>query len=267
MNRGTGEGIMVKRAVYFIFLTVVMFLVGCTTNAYKTYYTDFSFKYGNLESDTYRLLQSGQKPKIMAGTNVDADSFSMQVSGYIPIGFASFRGKLENIEKAIRQAKRVRATHVLLYTQKLQTQKASVPIPTYQPVTVETSNQGSDASLSKSGRQGNNNNARRRDAQTASYWVKRVQSNLGAYVEEIPVRIQQQAGLIKGCSLVIVVEGTDASRAGLLSGDIVVKFAGTAIDDPQAFAVAIEDYTDRTASLLIYRDGEYLDKTVTFSFK
>lgn len=248
---------MQKAILSSLILLALVFSSGCAQNGYSKFYTDFNHKYSRLDTITFQRLQADHQPQLLLGSNLQQDSFSMQVNGYVPIGYSSFQGRLETVDKALAQAQKVGATHVLIYSYAVKPEE----IASYRPVEVRVANQSADNAEKPLVETAGFSRARGY-IQAASYWVEREQWEFGAYVEELPLQLKQQTGLVKGCSLAIVVAGSSADRAGLVSGDVVVQLSGSEIAGPQDFRTVLEENHADRIPLLIYRDGEYLQKVV-----
>jgi membrane-associated protease RseP (regulator of RpoE activity) len=236
-------------------LLVLLVLSGCGQSGYSKFYSDFSHKYGQL-TETFDYLPTGQQPEVLVGSNLAQDSFSMQASGFVPIGYSSFQGRLENVDKALAQAKRIGATHLLLYSAANNVATLQIYKPT--PVVLSNRPQPTADSISATAKHLGHGKGY---LQAASYWVRRVQWAFGAYLEELPSALQQ-AGLATGCQLAIVVDGTPAAEAGLYSGDIVVRFNDKEIFDAEGFKTALNANQQAKILLSVYRDGSYLEKVV-----
>jgi len=239
-------------------LLVLLASAGCAQNGFSKFYTDFSHKYSNLDPATFQPLAADQQPQLMLGTNLQQDSFSMQVNGFVPVGYSSFQGRLETVDKVLVQANTVGATHVLLYSSGV----SPAVVSPYQPSAISVSNRLGEWPA-------NEQTARfsrgRGYLQAALYWVARSRWELGAYVEELAPEMKQAIALEEGCRLAIVVAGTAADRAGLLSGDIVLQFAGNKVTGAEDFRAALKENMDDRVSLLVYRDGDYLETEVTLA--
>ena len=240
---------------YPLVLLVLLASTGCAQNGFSKFYTDFSQKYSNLDPATFQPLAADQQPQLMLGTNLQQDSFSMQVNGYVPVGYSSFQGRLESVGNVLSQANKVGATHVLLYSSGVN----SAAVSTYQMSDISVSNRFGERPASE---QTARFSRGRGYLQAASYWVERSRWEFGAYVEELSPDAKRAIGLEGGCQLAIVVAGTAADRAGLISGDIVLQFAGNKVAGSQGFREALKNNAADTVSLLVYRDGDFLEKAV-----
>lgn len=87
-------------------------------------------------------------------------------------------------------------------------------------------------------------------------------------ISSAPVRLpegqrgggQQAEGLLVSA----VADGSPAAHAGLLVGDVILGFEGTAVDDPEALLMLLRgDRVGRPANLTVLRGGQLRDISVT----
>jgi serine protease Do len=76
---------------------------------------------------------------------------------------------------------------------------------------------------------------------------------------------QQTGSTVSGAEIRAVDENSCAAKAGLQVGDIITKLGDEEIRNQSDLIIAKAAYhAGDTATLTIYRDGEYLEKTIVF---
>jgi hypothetical protein len=101
--------------VILLFLSAFL-LFGCE-NGYQKFYTPL-----NVSNYSRSVLPSTGDPVLRASSgDRDKDIDALFFDGYVPIGYSSFSGPLESVDKAIEQAKKVGAKYVVVNSQYLST--------------------------------------------------------------------------------------------------------------------------------------------------
>jgi serine protease Do len=80
----------------------------------------------------------------------------------------------------------------------------------------------------------------------------------GIQIQPLTTRLAQQLGAsdTRGALVYSVDQRSDAYRAGLVPGDIIVSFDGTTIDDPSQFVRLLSDAKiGSTVTLVVLREG------------
>lgn len=85
----------------------------------------------------------------------------------------------------------------------------------------------------------------------------------GAEMAQLPVEMREQVGASGGLLVLRVGQGTPASRAGLRSGDVLVKVNGKAIGSSRDLRAAFES-SDRTLALDLVRKRETMSVRMTW---
>ncbi len=265
-----------------------MFLSGCTTGSYSKFYVDKTNGHP-LDPTIFRILQENEKPRMFTSANPSQDALSMLTDGYIMLGYSSFNGKYERTNRALQQAKKLKATHVLLHSEYTNTEIGSMPVFTYTPGKVVTSNNYGNFSANTYGSGGLTNTygnysgtsstyipgsssvnyvpkSVRRYDQSASYWVHKERWGVGIHPEVPSDSIRKQIGSNKGVVLAVVVKNTPAYYADLITGDVVLKFNGEDVYGVESFSRMLDEDSDKSAVLTIYRDGELLEKNIKYNY-
>lgn len=88
---------------------------------------------------------------------------------------------------------------------------------------------------------------------------------LGVSVQTISAQAAQYYNLVQGAGVGSVTPGSCAEKAGLLKGDIITKLGDTDIRSTADLLAARKDYrAGDTASITIYRNGDYKTMSITF---
>jgi len=91
---------------------------------------------------------------------------------------------------------------------------------------------------------------------------------LGVYARTVGSTIAQYYNLPAGAYIEVVMEGYAAEEAGLQLGDIVTKVDDTVVDSKEALTSSLRSYSaGDSAKLTVYRNGQYLEFTVSFDEK
>ncbi len=102
-----------------------MFFAGCA-NPYSKFYNDYSGGI-NVAENPDVIIPVG-KPKLIQGSNVEADSLRMLENGYLLLGASNFNAGAINQNTAIDHARKVYADTVVVYSQYTNTASGSVPL-------------------------------------------------------------------------------------------------------------------------------------------
>ena len=88
---------------------------------------------------------------------------------------------------------------------------------------------------------------------------------MGIQVTDISETMIQQYNMVAGAYVSVIDEGSCAQKAGLKIGDIIVELGDTKVDSVNALLIAKREYkAGDSASIKVYRSGEYVDLTITF---
>lgn len=82
---------------------------------------------------------------------------------------------------------------------------------------------------------------------------------LGVAIQPVSYELSEQFGVAprSGVAVTSVMPKTPAAKSGLESGDVIVKFGGTAVSTPQQLQIAVErSPMGQTLTIAIVRDGE-----------
>jgi serine protease Do len=91
---------------------------------------------------------------------------------------------------------------------------------------------------------------------------------IGVTVSTVDESIAEQLGVPVGALVESVVKDKPAAKAGVLAGDIIVEANGTAITTHQQLVnIVLSCMIGDELKISVYRDGEYLDLTITIGNK
>lgn len=258
----------------WIMLTLVA-LSGCS-NAFSKFY------YAQTEGiDVARLSVAGaggKDPTLFRGTDEETDHLRMLEDGFWMIGYSSFNAGAQSDKGAIRQARKVHASVVLLYVSYTNTVSGVTPLmlPNNQSSTTSLYGNayGAGGSTTFSGTAYTTTQGSQiaympyivnRYDYMATYWVKMKPPIFGVFVDDLSAEIRQKIGSNKGQCVMAVVKNSPAFRADILRGDILRKIGDAEVSDRESFFGAADRYAGQTVRVLIYRDGKEIEKDVTLN--
>ncbi len=263
---------MIKKLIAAL-LSVVL-LQGCiSTNPFAKFYYDQT---GGADlSISPHVVSSSGKPQIYRGSDQEQDSLKMCENGYLLIGYSSFNAGNVKEKGAIKQAKKIHAAVVILYSTHTGTISGSMPLTLPNTQMSSTSLQGniygSGGSTSYSGNAYTTTYGTtttyvpytvHRYEYFATYWIKGKPAVFGAYFKDLTPEIRRQIGSNKGALVTAVVKGSPAFEADIFKGDVLKKVGNIAIFDKDSLRNACDKYAGKETDILIIREGKELHKTV-----
>ena len=117
----------IERWIHMRLITIIfvsIFLSACQ-NGFEQFYKPIADA-GSMPD--VQLLNEEDKPVIFSSNDLNRDVLIARSKGYVPIGDASFNGKLGTEQDVINQAKRVRAVLVLVTSQFAETRAITTPL-------------------------------------------------------------------------------------------------------------------------------------------
>jgi len=112
-------------------LIVCCVLSGCAGNGYKKFYTarvDLATEVGKHKNVRIEVLQLNQEPQIIETNDLDREYQNYAAKHYTIVGYSSFNGEYEDKQNAIKQAKRIGATLVLVKSEYTNTQTSTTAL-------------------------------------------------------------------------------------------------------------------------------------------
>lgn len=246
---------------------------GCASNPYRKFYND---KTGGKDlSQSPNVEISAEGPKILNGTNPDEDRQRMLENSYFPIGYSSFTSGSVDQDDAIKQAKAVHASIVMVYSNYLRSESGVVPMSLPHTQTSQTSLYGSSygsggynnfsgtATTTTSGRQTTYvPYSISKYSYYASFWMKSKSHVLGALFKDLSDEDRQLASSNKGAEVFVVVKKSPAFEADILKGDIIKKIEDHEIIDARDAFDTVKQLKGQEVNIQILRDGKVLKKHV-----
>jgi hypothetical protein len=206
-------------------------------------------------------------------STINALACGAQEEGYEYLGISSFYGHAESLsrEKIIKQAQRVGASMVLVQTNYKDTITGLVPN------TDPGDNSGGigSAAYSKysttstqSGKMTNNvpYSVTGYDI-VATFWVHRDMNQvyLGVVAESLPEDVRARHQRNTGVIAVVVMRGTPAFNAKMLTNDVILKIGGEAVIDPHGFDEQLIKFEGQTVDIELLRGDTHKTVTVTLN--
>lgn len=257
-----------------IFISV--FLIGCVSG-YKEFYQPVQgLDYERIAKR--RVLPAPITPLVERSQPADGDTIlkSYIKRGYFMIGQSSFNsGRSESEDAAIKQAKDVNADLVLIINPKYTGSISSV-VPITRPKTTTSYSSGSATAYGSNGSvTAYGNSVTTTNSQTtdyvpitvhrsdyaALYFVKQ-KISLGLYFRELSDDERQSLQSNKGAVVEVVVDGSPAYEADVLTGDIITKVDGINLINPEYLSEYIKTRPGKNISLTIIRHGQTLQKSI-----
>lgn len=263
---------MKKRLLTLIIFIVVFIIQGCS-NPYSKFYTDYIDGINVLEDD--RFIISTDEPKLIAGSDIEEDIYSMLENGYYLLGISSFNSADTNHNQAIQHAKKVHADIVIVY--KEYTNTVSKSLPMISPDTQTTYQSGSiyNPNIGLTSFSGSSTSYRTKTTYVphninmynyyAYFWLKGKPPRLGILPTNLTPELRQVFGSNKGAYVMAVIKNSPAFIADILPHDIIRKINDTEVIDAVHFANLMDEYNEPNVKLEIFREGEIINKEITLA--
>jgi hypothetical protein len=269
---GDGSGRRTMPVKHFAFV-VTLLLAGCT-NGYEKFYQP------NPAPGIGVVALSGD-PQLVAGSqDAQGTVFQMYQNGYGLVGAADFSGPAQDRAGAIKQAKKVGAS-IIVVSQKYQnTVSGSVPLtrPTsttsFSSGTANISGTGGDASGTYSGTTTTYGTETTyipysidRYEQAALFFAPLPRKGLGVLFGPLTNAQRQQIATNQAVQVVAVRNGSPAFLADVLPGDYLLSIDGQAVYDNASMAAAQQvniplRAAGHPAQLVLLRNGQKISKAV-----
>jgi len=203
----------------------------------------------------------------------------MLEDGHGLVGISSFNGTDNvNVNTALKQATRVHASVVLVYSKYTNTVSGTMPwtAPDTQRSTTTLSGNviGPGGMATYSGNASSTTHGTRttyipysdnRYDYFASYWIKLKPPVLGVHVRELTAELKQKIGSNKGVVVIAVMKRSPAFSADILRGDVLRKIGDTEILDQKTFGEATKQYAGKKVAVRFIRDGKEFTKEILFN--
>lgn len=217
------------RCYFILFLLVI--LTGCANgNGYSKFYYPIEGPWqsqGDLE-----MLSEGDDPQIFGSDDIKRDAATLRAKNYVPIGYSSFNGGLEDTKNAVKQAKKVGALIVLVNSKYTNTQTNSSVLflpdnkTTYHSGSVSGNTGGtySGTSTTYGTKAVPYTSQQRRFDQNALYFVKDTKKyKFGVGLENLTPQDRKRLERNIGVLITVVIESTPAFYANILTDDVLIE--------------------------------------------
>jgi hypothetical protein len=258
------------------FATLFALLCGCSSPFSQFYYD----RTGGIDiSKSPNIILTKEDPKLNRGGNPELDTQRMLEDGFGLIGFSHFNAGNVNEHEAIWQAKKVKASVILIYSNYTTTVSGTLPLTLPDTRTTTTSSYGnvygSGGYANYSGTSYSTTYGTRttympysvnRYDYLATYWVKLKDPVFGAHVTDIGDEARKKFGSNKGVMVQAVVKHSPAYMADILKGDIIRAIGEVDMYGQSTFQEAIEKYRGKEVNIIILRDEQELSKSVKMKY-
>jgi len=247
-------------------------LQGCATPFAQFYYDQTGG--ADLSKLPSVVLPTGE-PQVYRGSDQEQDALIMLEDNYNLVGYSSFNAGNVDEDGAIKQAKKVNASVVILYSKYAGTVSGSVPLTLPDTRTSSTSlygnAYGSGGYASYSGTAHTTTYGTKtmyipytvvRSDYLSTYWIKMKPPIFGTYIRDLTPEIKQQIGSNKGVLIYAVIKGSPAFEADILNSAVLRKIGDVAVFDMDSFQKALADYEGRETDVVIVRGDKELHKSV-----
>ncbi|HEY0267635.1 MAG TPA: PDZ domain-containing protein [Methyloradius sp.] len=220
------------------------------------------------ERPTVALRPDPDGPKIYAGESQDDDYQRMLERGFDMIGYSSFDGIDVSPDALKEHAKNIKADAVLVYTQRADPKQ----------LTVNMQQIRDKIAAKKAKEAATNPDSKASDADKApvqaetkpepkpqytyfaSYWVRLQPPLIGVHVNG-PTKDAD----VQGLTIVAVVDGSPAFKAGLQADDVLTQIGDIVLDKPAALTRSAHLYAGQTANVNYVRNGKPAKTTITLN--
>lgn len=270
-----------KKFLILLPLTLSFILSGCT-NPYKEYYNStFESSYFTPEErEDIIFLKDGEEPILIKTPDMDEAVYDALAKGYIILGFSSFTGPLNDISLLVRQAKDVKATHVLYDFTFSETRSGttSIALPDYQT----TNSQGSI--ISPYGGYANYYGTSTtvgtkyipmtyhvdRYNQVAAFFVQnKKRYRFGIRTDDLTQEQRSYIGQNTGAVITLVMYDSPAFNANIMRNDILIKIDNTKIINSKQAAETMSSVPFGTKKVIftVFRNNQKINIPVMLDDK
>ncbi|NCA70503.1 MAG: PDZ domain-containing protein [Sphingobacteriia bacterium] len=254
---------------FIILLVASTWLQGCAT-PFSEFYYDFT-EGVDLTKDPRVVLPTGD-PQLYRGTDPEQDAVRMFQDGYILIGYSQFNAGRVDEDDAVRHAKSLHASVVILYSKYTGSVSGVVPLTlpdtstTTSQVsgivhgkpysgTVETTTYGSTTTYMPY--------TVHRSDYLATYWMKLSKTPaFGVVIIDLTPENKQHIGSNQGMLIYAVIKGSPAFQADLLEGDILRAIGDSPVFDQDTFNRAVDRYQGTETDVTLFRGTREIHRSV-----
>jgi len=265
-----GAGIF--RLVILCAVLAIMF-AACATDPFSKYYTDRTGGF-NLTTSA-RVILPTSDPKIFQGSNPDSDLVRLMEDGYSLVGYSSWNGGTIGNGGAIKRAKEIHASVIVIYSKYRGTLEGSIPLVLPNTQTSTTSMNGTvfgsggnssffgTATTTTSGSSTINiPYSQQRFDYFVSYWIKLKSPILGTILRPLSPELRAKIQSNKGALVIGVVKGSPAFEADIVPGDILKSIGDVDIIEVADYRRALGKYAGQIAVITVFRGGGDVTKNI-----
>jgi len=211
---------------------------------------------GNLKSQ-----EANPDTKMYASSHKDEDNISMLEAGYDMIGSSGFDGAVVPAEQALAHAKSIKADTVLVYSKYASTKTSSSKL---QLVKEAAKNGGEIAAEALQ-------EAPMQYHYYASYWAKLPMPLLGVNVIKLKLKTNAEGEELKnvkeeaGLKIIAVIKASPAAKAGVVTGDVLLKIGDVELVKPDDLYAAVQRYAGQTVTVVLERASSPLKVSVALN--
>ncbi|HSH97967.1 MAG: PDZ domain-containing protein [Methylophilaceae bacterium] len=206
---------------------------------------------------TVALKPDPDGPKIYAGESKDDDYQRMLERGFDMIGYSSFDGIEVSPDALKEHAKNIKADAVLVYTERADPKQLTVNMQQIRDkIAAKKAAEGKPVDSDKAASQPAPE-VKPQYTYFASYWVRLQPPMIGVHVTG-PTKDAD----VKGLTIVAVVAGSPAFKAGLKADDILTQIGDVVLDKPEALTKSAHLYAGQTANVNYVRNGTPAKTTI-----
>ncbi len=185
--------------------------------------------------------------EIVTSKDIEADALRMMENGYLLLGRSKFRGKEVDPASARDVAKELGASIVFVKAEYATTVREAIPMERWTPAgrdRVAMERPTGSRAVGGAAMQGEYKVTYQRRAvdyydTATTFWAKSKPPIFGVIVEKFAGSGTDVQSAGRGVVVRAVIGSSPASRAGILPEDIVVRFAGTEITEPDQFFATV----------------------------
>ena len=232
------------------FMLVSLLAMGTLLSAPKLFAAD-----SNLYEKNYKVqntgnlisLQTNPDTKMYVSNHKDEDNISMLESGYDMMGSSGFEGSGVLPELALQHAKAIKADTVLIYKKYGSAKNSASKLELIREA-------------AKKGGEIDDKDLKEEPTQYkyyASYWAKLPAPLLGVHIIKLASRDSETEQVVekKGLKVLAVVKDSPAAKAGLLSGDVLLKVSDVELNKPEELSPLVRKLQGQNVAIEYERGG------------
>jgi hypothetical protein len=264
----------IARKTLLLSLLIPVGLAACANPFHKAYRSSLE-RWPS--GEVGRLLPTEGQVKIVTSDDMRKDALRMMEDGYLLLGRSLFRSSEVDLGMARKVATENGASVILIARKYASSMTEAVPMSEWIP---EREVKVTETGVIQTGSNGGQTFERETTKKiagefrtqyvpqttdyydyAATYWAKSKPPIFGVLVAALDEEARQQLQSNRGVSIRAVINRSPAFLADLLRGDVIVRFAGVDIVDPDQFFDTVVQNEGKQVTVDFVRGGE--KKTVT----